>query len=112
MDPISASLIARALDGLSLRQMATAENIANANSPDFRPVRVTFEEALRLAAPQGREAIARVRPDISRAPAGEGGMRLDLELATAAETSLRYAALIDLLGRQFQIGRIAIRGGQ
>jgi flagellar basal-body rod protein FlgB len=39
-------------------------------------------------------------------------MRLDLELATASETGLRYAALLDLLGRQLQISRIAIRGGQ
>jgi flagellar basal-body rod protein FlgB len=35
-----------------------------------------------------------------------------MEMANAAETSTRYAALIDILGRQMQIERIAIRGGQ
>lgn len=114
MDPISAALINKALDGLSLRHSATAENIANANSPGFRPLRVSFEQALRSAAGGGPEAIGRVAPQIERAAAtGESTeARLDLELATASETGLRYAALIDLLSRQMQISRTVIRGGQ
>lgn len=111
MDPISAILINRALDGLATRHMATAQNIANANTRDYRPVRVTFEEALSAAAGKGPDAIAAVRPQLSEAPAGQGEMRLDLELATASATAMRYAALIDLLGRQMQISRMAIRGG-
>jgi flagellar basal-body rod protein FlgB len=112
MDPISAQLISRALDGLSMRQLATAENIANAGTHSFRPLRVSFEAALRTAATQGPEAIAQVRPELTQAPLPDGDLRIDLELATASQTALRYAALIDLLGRQIQISRTAIRGGQ
>lgn len=42
MESISTALIAKALDGLTARYQATAQNIANANSPNYRPIRVTF----------------------------------------------------------------------
>jgi flagellar basal-body rod protein FlgB len=113
MDPTSAILITKALDGLYARSQATAQNVANANSPGFRPVRVSFEEALKAAALKGPEAVRDFTATVAQAPAGPGGeMRLDLELATASETGLRYAALLDLLGRQLQLSRTVIRGGQ
>jgi len=111
MAEITSSLIVKALDGLSTRQIATAENIANANSPGFRPLRVSFEGALAAAARRGDGAVRSVRPDIEFAPVGEP-IRLDLELATAQTTALRYAALTELLGRQMQIEAIAITGNQ
>lgn len=114
MDPVSVALINKSLDGLSMRYLATAENIANANSRDFQPLRVSFEEALKAASSQGAEAIRRVTPSVRHAAPSVAGseMRLDLELATASETALRYAALLDLLARQMQISRTVIRGGQ
>lgn len=114
MDPVSVALINRSLDGLSMRYLATAENIANANSRGFRPVRVTFEDALRTAASQGADAVRRVNPRIAQdaGPRAGSEMRVDLELATASATAMRYAALLDILGRQMQISRTVIRGGQ
>jgi len=114
MDPISVALISKALDGLTARSVATARNIANVNSAKYRPVHVTFEEALRSAADRGIDAIRDVTPEVEETPLaiGDSRMRLDLELATATQTGLRYAALIDLLGRQMQISRLVIRGGQ
>jgi flagellar basal-body rod protein FlgB len=114
VDPIAAIMITKALDGLWARSQATAQNVANAGSPGFRPVRVSFEEALEAAARQGPAALDRVQPRISQASQAEaaGGMRLDLELATASQTATRYAALLDLLGRQLQISRSVIKGGQ
>lgn len=114
MDPVSAVLINRALDGLTARSMATAQNIANANSPGYRPVRVTFEDALREAAPRGTEALRSVTPRYETDPSRGAGaeLRIDLELATASETAARYAALLDLMNRQVQLSRTVIRGGQ
>jgi flagellar basal-body rod protein FlgB len=114
VDPTSAIMITKALDGLWARSLATAQNVANANSPGYRPVRVSFEEALQSAARQGPEALRSVTAKIGQAPAGTAGteMRLDLELATASETGMRYAALLDLLGRQLQISHTVVRGGQ
>ncbi len=114
MDSVSPVLINKALDALSMRYLASAENIANANSRDFRPARVSFEASLKAAAGRGPEAIRAVQPELERLEASTSNAerRLDLELATASETAMRYAALLDLLGRQIQISRTVIRGGQ
>ncbi|KQM77679.1 hypothetical protein ASE70_07280 [Sphingomonas sp. Leaf22] len=114
MDALTSVIIARALDGLTARAEATAANIANANSPGYRPMRVDFEGALRSAAGRGADAVAGVRPATSWGvtPAFGTEARLDLELATASETSLRFAALIDVLGREMGLMRAAIAGGR
>jgi flagellar basal-body rod protein FlgB len=113
VDPVTALIVNKNLDGLAMRYLATADNIANANAPGFRPAHVSFEAALRGAASQGGRQVQQVQPLLVRdASASADGPRLDQELATAAETSMRYAALINLLGRQMQISHLAVRGGQ
>ncbi len=114
MDPISALLISKSLDGLHLRAAVIAENIANSNSVDFTPRKVAFEQELRAASSNGLQAIETVRAKIVPMPdtLGDRAVRLDMEMAEAARTSTRYAALVDILGRQMQIERAAIRGGQ
>jgi flagellar basal-body rod protein FlgB len=113
MDAITAAVMLKALDGLSVRQTATAQNIANAGTPNYQPVRVTFEDALK-AAGRDRTAIDAVQPKIeAQAPSLLGpDMRLDLELATAASTAGRYGTVVELLGRQLQLQAIAISGGR
>lgn len=111
----AASIIAiKAMDGLHLRATAIAENIANANSPTFRTRTVDFEGALRRAAAAGPDALAAFRPALDSAPVAFAGdeIRLDLEMAAASSTAGRYAALTDVLNRQMQISRLAVRGGQ
>lgn len=112
MDPLAAQIIVKALDGLTLRQNVTAENLANAGTPGYRPLRLSFEQALADAAARGPDAVASVVPEIERVPAGaeDSEMRLDAELATASSTALRYAALIDLLNREMQVEALAVRG--
>jgi len=115
MDPVSSILILKSLDGLAARSRASAQNIANAGTPGYRPVRVTFEAALRAAAPLGAAEIGQVQPRMEQAPIApwQGqAMRLDLELATAASTAGRYGALIELLTRQMQLDSTAISGGR
>lgn len=114
MDEMSVALVAKALDGLSMRAVATAHNVANANSETYTPMRVSFEESLRKAAEQGPEAVRALAPEMTReAPETvNGALRLDLEMATATKTAMRYAALVDVLGRQIQLERIMVRGGQ
>lgn len=114
MDEISALLLTKALDGLALRATAISQNIANANSPSYRPLRVTFEQQLRKAADQGPEAVRAVHPEYIRTAAEENNqeLRLDLEMASASQTALRYAALIDVLNRQMQLNRLIVKGGQ
>lgn len=114
MESISTVLIAKALDGLTARYEATAQNIANANSPNYRPIRVNFEDSLRTAAAAGPDAIAAVRPRIELAPMPRiaSEMRLDLEIASASQTAMRYGALLSVLGRQMEIARSVVSGGR
>ena len=114
MDEIAALLLTKALDGLAMRATAVSQNIANANSPSYQPLRVSFEEQLRKAASEGPDAIRAVQPEYVRAmPEGASReVRLDLEMASASQTALRYAALVDVLNRQIQMNRLVVRGGQ
>jgi flagellar basal-body rod protein FlgB len=108
----STAVILKALDCLSARALITAENIANGGTIGYRPRRLSFEKALQSAAAQGESDIKAVQPSIRRdGRAGSASLRLDLELATASSTALRYAALIDVLNRQMQIEALAIQGG-
>lgn len=112
MSSTSQLLAIKALDGLHMRAIATAENIANSGSVAFRPKSVDFEAELRRAAAAGPEALAAYQPSIAESPiAIEGGdVRLDLEMAGASETALRYAALTDVLNRQMQLSHLAVKG--
>lgn len=106
MEISSAELIMKALDGLDQRYRFTAQNIANANTPDYRPIRVSFEESLRNAAERDTAALRSVRTQIVEGE--EGAVRLDLELAAASRTASRYRALVDVLSRQMSLMRSVI----
>jgi flagellar basal-body rod protein FlgB len=111
LDKIAETLIVKALDGLVVRQQYTAQNIANANTPDYRSIGVNFEDALRTAALSGKAAnIEAVKPNVFFKNAGQSdqGVRLDLELATASQTAMRYSALIEILGRQMALNRAVL----
>jgi flagellar basal-body rod protein FlgB len=112
MESSTAILALKALDCLSARAEVSAENIANAGTRGYRPLRLDFESALKTAAGQGNDQINAVVPQITRLTAGKPGaeLRLDLELATASTTAMRYAALIDVLGRQMQLASLAAGG--
>ncbi len=108
MDSLAVITALKALDGLSQRSIVTAENIANAGTANYRPSRVSFEAALSNAAARGPQAVRDVQPVVERSD--QPKLRLDLEMATASSTQLRYAALIEVLNRQLQLHALAIKG--
>lgn len=112
MNPLISAIITKALDGLSLRSAATAQNLANVNSANYRPVAVSFEDELRAAAAKGETAVLALAVEIrDSGHAGPPGVRMDLELEAQSETALRYGALVDVLARELQLQR-SIMGGQ
>lgn len=114
MNPVTAAVLMKSLDALHMRAMANAQNIANAGTPGYRPVRITFEAALAEAQKGGSAAIAAVQPELTLDPSfGDGDtLRLDLELAEAASTAARYGAMVELLNRHAQIAALAVSGGR
>ncbi|SAL10718.1 flagellar basal body rod protein FlgB [Caballeronia telluris] len=118
IDLVSA-IVSKALDGLFVRQTVTADNIANANSDGFTPARISFEDALRAAASPRHgdeptrvsERVAGVTPTLDLAAMNRSeGVQLDQEIATASETSARYAMLTGMLDRTLQLQTLAIKG--
>lgn len=114
MDAVTAAILTKSLDGLMLRATANAQNIASTGTPGYRPVRVSFEEALKAASSRGEAAINAVVPQMGPDAAFAEGetMRLDLEMIEAASTTGRYGAVVELLNRHAQITALAISGGR
>lgn len=114
MDALSAVIIHKALDGLSLRQNFHAQNIANANTTDYRAIKVTFEDSLRVAAGKSTAAVQDLAPktELMELKGATTDVRLDMELASASQTAMRYSALIEVLGRQMSMMRMVVSGGQ
>lgn len=114
MEPVTVAILLKNLDGLSMRASVNAQNIANAGTPGYRPLRVSFESALVTAAAQGEAAIRAVAPSIVPEPRWSAGeaMRLDLEVVEASLTAGRYSAMIELLNRHAQIAALAVSGGR
>lgn len=110
MSDLTSIMALKALDGLTARADVTSQNIANANTPGYRPLKVSFEDALIQAAGRGADAVEAVQPRIESDPnlAEGAGVRLDLQMATASMTSARYAALIEILSLQMQQLRSAV----
>jgi flagellar basal-body rod protein FlgB len=91
----------RAISGAAMRQSALAANIANANTPNYKPRDVDFHSALQVAFASGkRESVAgatfaqTTQNDVMR-PDG-GGVDVDVESAKMAENGLEYQALVQV----------------
>lgn len=110
------ALAAKALDGLWTRQAATAQNVANAGAENYLPVRVSFEQELREAWHTAEDtgnaqAVTGLAPRMMEdAAIGTGTVRLDHEIATASETSARYALLTGMVGRLRELNDMAVKG--
>lgn len=105
INPLTAAVVEKSLDLLHMRQAYIAQNIANASSPDYRPVTLEFESVLRRAAALGPEAVARVNGQLVEAETAEP-VRLDMELANATQSALRFSGLVEMLGRLYALQRL------
>jgi flagellar basal-body rod protein FlgB len=103
-----------ALDGLSARHAAIADNIANVNTPGYKRKEVPFEDALARAvrdqtppctgAPNGSPqpfTPCTTRDTGSAARADGNNVDIEAEMVRLAETSLRYETLAQYVGGYF-----------
>jgi len=110
MSELTSILALKALDGLTVRAEVVSQNIANANTAGYRPLKVTFENALADAAANRPGAVEALRPSIETDAniSQDADVRLDLQMATLSMTTARHAALIQILSMQMQQYRIAM----
>ena len=109
-------LMARLLDVAALRQDVTAQNVANVNTPGFRTLEVTFEDALKqqLTA-NAKPNLAEIHPEVV---AGAGGMErfdgnnvdIDLEMARLQKNAIYFKVYTQILANELAQHRSAITG--
>jgi flagellar basal-body rod protein FlgB len=99
-----------------LRHQILSWNIANIDTPGYRPMEVSFSEELRLASEAGTLPTTTVRPTVLADPAAGTGrfdgnaVDLDRQMAKMAENALWHNVLIQILNSRLNFLRIAIRG--
>ena len=109
-DSVSMVALHSALDGLSARQQAIADNVANLQTPGYLAKRVQFEDALTRAVADGSGA-ASATTSRSLEPTREDGnnVNLDTETLSNIDTNLRYQLATQAVSAQLSQIRAAMR---
>ncbi|GAA4158412.1 hypothetical protein GCM10022286_11250 [Gryllotalpicola daejeonensis] len=103
IESVTQAALSSAITGLSTRQRAIANNIANINTPNYQAQRVTFEDALAQSVAQGSGVVA-PQTQVSLEPTQLNGnnVNLDEETLDNVETGLRYQFATQAMSQQFQ----------
>lgn len=99
------ALVARSLDLILMRQTAIANNIGNANSIDYHPIKIEFEQQLAEAI-QSKD-LSQTTPSIKTL---NGSVKIDQEMALSIENATWYRALVKGINQQFSLLHTAIKG--
>jgi flagellar basal-body rod protein FlgB len=91
LNSVSINALSSALNGLAMRQAATANNIANINTPNYQAQTVSFESALAASVQAGSGVVAPTQ-GVSLEPTQLDGnnVNLDTEDITNTNTVLQY----------------------
>jgi flagellar basal-body rod protein FlgB len=107
----------RAIQGSAMRQTALASNVANANTPGYKPEDVDFHSALRNALSQGdgeqTQALDSLtftpQPDSNAVMQADGnGVDIDVQNAELAKNGLEYESLVTVARARLDILRYAM----
>jgi flagellar basal-body rod protein FlgB len=119
IDNNTIGLLSMALDVTAMRQQAIAHNIANANTPGFQRVGVSFESriaALKQAVHAGRTptlaGLGDFRPVFETAGAPGAPVALDMEMAAMSANTLHQQTLLKALNKELALIGMAINEGK
>jgi flagellar basal-body rod protein FlgB len=103
IESVTQAALSSALTGLSTRQRAIADNIANINTPNYQAQRVTFEDALAQSVAAGSGTVApEILPSLEPTQTNGNNVNLDEETLNSIETGLRYQFATQAMNQQFQ----------
>ncbi|HET8595676.1 MAG TPA: flagellar basal body rod protein FlgB [Intrasporangium sp.] len=110
LESVTSAALMSALDGLTQRQRAIADNIANVNTPGYHAQRVQFEGALAASVREG-DGRAAATTSISAEPTRTNGnnVNLDTETLSNIDTVLRYQFATQAMNGKFSALRAAMR---
>ena len=99
-----------ALTGLSARQRAIADNIANVQTPGYHATRVSFEDDLRQAVESGSGAAApTLQTSLEPTRLDGNNVNLDTETLSSVDTNLRYQLALRAVDHEFSILRTSMK---
>lgn len=109
-DSVTSLALQSALNGLSARQGAIAENIANINTPGYTAKRVQFEQALAASVADGNGRTAfTVARSLEPTQLNGSNVNLDTETLSNIDTVLRYQFATQAVGGEASSLRTAMR---
>jgi len=110
LDSVTITALSSALDALSQRQRAIADNIANINTPRYHAKRVQFEDALaRSVAAGDGTAAATIGESLEPTRIDGNNVNLDTETLSSIDTMLRYQFASQAVDGSFSAVRTALR---
>jgi flagellar basal-body rod protein FlgB len=111
LSDVTSATIHQALRGLSARQRAISDNVANLETPGYLAKRVDFESSLQAALSDGDPVTAQPVESTSRAATGVNGnnVNLDEETLTSLDTNLRYQLMVNAINAKANGLRTAMR---
>ncbi|GLY27020.1 flagellar biosynthesis protein FlgB [Kineosporia sp. NBRC 101731] len=113
LDDVSINALHTALDGLSQRQQAISDDIANVNTPYYRARSVDFEGQLKQALANGDDPTQVVTPTVAYSGAAGDLTSNNVDLGEASvnsvKTEMSYELALRATGDRFSLLRAAIR---
>jgi flagellar basal-body rod protein FlgB len=122
---VTSQLVSVALDAAMARHAAIAANVANVDTPDYRPLAARFDQLVQEL--QGRvtdrsqdAAIARdadrIRDSLQSLPIvadpSSTKVELDMQMAALAKNTLQYQALLTAQGKLMDLAQLVIGEGK
>jgi flagellar basal-body rod protein FlgB len=94
-----------AVDGVAQQQQATANNLANTETPGYTAQDVDFETSLQQAlnSPTGGTATTVVSSDPAAAASDGNNVDTGTQLVNAQKETLQYQTMVDMLNAQFRL---------
>jgi flagellar basal-body rod protein FlgB len=110
LDSVTTVALTSALDGLSARQRAIADNVANVNTPNYHAKRVMFESALAASVEAGSGRVApTTQESLEPTELNGNNVNLDTETLSNIDTVLRIQFASQAVDAQFKAVRAAMR---
>ncbi|MCR2813975.1 flagellar basal body protein [Microbacterium sp. zg.Y1090] len=110
LESVTTVALTSALNGLSQRQRAIADNIANVNTSGYRAKVVAFEEALASSVSRGDgDVAATVTESLAPTRLNGNNVNLDTETLSNIDTVLRYQFASRAVGGAFASVQTALR---
>ncbi|MCP2032922.1 flagellar basal-body rod protein FlgB [Okibacterium sp. HSC-33S16] len=110
LESVTSAALSSALDGLSMRQRAIANNIANVNTAGYRAQRVSFEDALANSVRSGSGVTAAtLQESLEPTQLNGNNVNLDTETLSNIDTVLRYQFAARAVEGTFTSVRSAMR---